>query len=472
MNSSWEHSATFSHGEAVNEMVIECGRSGNALGFELMAVASAIQIFIYMLFSVVISWPLMAIAAGFGVLTYLIVRPFNIRAKQLGEMTSKANRDLSFYCLEYLRILKIAKATATIHFAQDEISNKNQSFFDVSFNSQMNSTQVHFIVQALPVLLLTGILGISYQIIQVPVPVILVFLLFMMRVAPRIGTLQHQVQTYNQRCHALGIVNEAIENSDKAAEILNPEGKKFDRIENQISLENVSFSFPDGETPAIDDVSMTFGRNELVAIVGASGAGKSTLMDILTGIRIPRHGRVSIDDTNLMAFDLKSWRRRIGIVTQDIAILNTSLRNNLKFFNPEATDEEIEEALTTVHLKEIVEDLSEGLDTILGEGGVRFSGGQKQRIALARALLRSPELLLLDEATSALDNESERDVQKALHEVAKKMTIVIIAHRLSTVRQANKIYVLDKGRLMESGTYDDLMEHDGLFAKLRNIEIN
>lgn len=471
LQASWQRSSERSHGEAVNEIVTESGRAGNALGFELMAVASAIQIGLYVLFSLTVSWPLMLIAAGFGMVSIFIFRPFNQRAKQLGEMTSETNRDLSFYCLEYLRILKLAKATSSTQRVKDEIANRNQAVFDVACKSQMNTTQVTVIVQALPVILLTGLLGISHQVMQVSVPVTLVFLLFMMRIAPRIGVLQQQIQTYNQRCHALGVVRAAIEKSESAAENINQKGIKFKGYQKQISLNGVSFEFPDSDSPAVDNVSMTFEKNQIIAIVGASGAGKSTLMDIITGIRIPDSGSVTIDGKNLTSLNLASWRDKIGIVTQETTTLNATLRENLTFFNPTANEEDIAEVISISHLEEVLNNLPNGMETFLGEGGTKFSGGQKQRIALARALLRKPELLLLDEATSALDNESENNIQKAIEAVSNKMTIVIIAHRLSTVRRAEKIYVMEKGSVKEKGTFDDLMRKGGLFARLRNFEI-
>jgi len=472
LKASWGFSSQKPHGDIITQMIMECGRSGNALGFELMAVATTIQIAIYIAFSLSISWPLMVFAMGFGVLTYLLVRPLTRRAKILGELTSKANKDLTFYCLEYLRSLKILKATASDDQAEQDIFGRNENFFTVAFESELNSTRVQVLVQAVPVLLMTAIIGIAYDVLDMPVTVILVFLLFMMRVAPRVGQLQQQIQTYYQRSPALRVVLDAIEANEAARENLNPGGTVFSRLNRDLVLDTVTFNYADADTPAIENVSMTVGRNQMIAIVGGSGAGKSTIMDLMTGLRNPSAGAVSVDGVDLREFNLTPWRKRIGIVTQDTTTFNASLRDNLRFFSPDASDDDLADALSIAHLDDVIADLPDGLDTILGEGGVRFSGGQKQRISLARALVGKPELLLLDEATSALDNESERYVQDALQAITHTMTIVIIAHRLSTVRRADVIYVMEKGRVVETGTFDELVRQEGRFAELRELELS
>ena len=163
---------------------------------------------------------------------------------------------------------------------------------------------------------------------------------------------------------------------------------------------------------------------------------------------------------------MHTWRRRIGYVTQDIVVFNESLRDNILFVHPEGTEHDIRRVVDITHLRDVVEEMPQGLDTVLGEGGVRLSGGQKQRLALARALMGDPQVLLLDEATSALDTESERMIQKAIESIAHKFTIVIVAHRLSTVRKADRICVMERGHIVESGSYDELLARNGRFAEL------
>ena len=204
----------------------------------------------------------------------------------------------------------------------------------------------------------------------------------------------------------------------------------------------------------------------MIAIVGSSGAGKSTIVDILAGLRVPDSGTITIDGKSLREYALTSWRKRIGYVAQDVVVFNDTFANNVTFSCPEVTEDDIREALKIARLNELIEELPDGLQTMIGENGIRLSGGQRQRIAIARAVIGKPELLLLDEATSALDNESERLVQQALEAIAKEFTLVVIAHRLTTVRHADVIYVMEAGQVVQIGKYDELLAKEGCFQQL------
>jgi ATP-binding cassette, subfamily B, bacterial MsbA len=471
LDSSWGYSSNKSHGEILNQMTTESGRAGQALGFELMAVALIIQIFVFFVFSVAIAWQLSIIAGIFGPLIYYIIRPFTFRGKRLGHRLTVANRDFSFIVLEYLRGLKLLKATASVEFAKEGVFKTTENLCQTAFESELNISKVYFVTQALPVLALTVIIGVSFELLKIQTSVIFVFLIFMIRIAPRIAQVQQLIQSYVLNSPAVELVHDIIDSSRIEIEDGNFSGKIFKGIEESIVLENVNFDYPNAKIPAVKNVSLTIGRNQTVAIVGSSGSGKSTLMDLLTRLRIPTKGKIIIDGVELSKFSLLSWRKRIGIVTQEPITFNASLRDNLMFFNPEVSEADISRVISLAHLKEVVADLPDGLDTVLGESGVRFSGGQKQRISLARALIRNPDLLLLDEATSALDNETERYVQDSLNAIAHTMTIVIIAHRLSTVRRADIIYVMEEGEIVESGSYDELIVNRGRFAELRQHEL-
>jgi len=472
LRAEWGYSSRRPHGNIINQLTVECTRAGNALEHELMVVATSILIGLYIIFSITISWQLMVMAFIFGLLVFIVIRPFSRRSRTLGERIKEANQNLGFYSVEYLRSLKLLKSTATEPFAEDDMAVRNGDVFTTFYKSGLNTTRVYFLTQALPVLMLVTIIGVSYEVLGTSPPLILVFLMFMARMAPRVAQLQQNLQNYHNTSPSLRTIYEQIEESAAAQEDLNAQGKLFDHIDKTISLEALSFKFSEGDMPAINDVNIIIPRNKMVAIVGGSGAGKSTVMDILTGLRRPSSGRVAIDGINLSDFNLSSWRKRLGIVTQEPIIFNSSLRENLIFFNLGIDDKDIELALSSAHLDEVVASLPEGLDTVLGEGGVRLSGGQKQRVALARALIDPPELLLLDEATSALDNESERLVQEAIESIAHTMTIVVIAHRLSTVRRADLIYVMEKGRVVETGTYDELLNKGGRFSDLHGMEFS
>ena len=221
----------------------------------------------------------------------------------------------------------------------------------------------------------------------------------------------------------------------------------------------------------LTDIDLSIPRGTMVALVGDSGAGKSTLIDLIMGFHEPTQGRILIDGTPLQALDILSYRHRIGYVPQDAVLFNTTIRENLRWAKPDATHDEIRQACRQAHAEEFIERFPEGYDTVVGDRGVRLSGGQCQRMALARALLRQPELLILDEATSSLDSQSERLIQQAIEAAAKNTTVIVIAHRLATIVNADAIYVLHGGRIVEEGTYRTLRQQHGPFHRMTQLQL-
>ncbi|NDJ53695.1 MAG: ATP-binding cassette domain-containing protein, partial [Chloroflexi bacterium] len=238
-----------------------------------------------------------------------------------------------------------------------------------------------------------------------------------------------------------------------------------------IEVDGISFAYEDA--PVLENITLSIKKGEMVALVGRSGAGKSTLVDLILRFYQPDSGTIRLDGQPISNYQLDNYRRLFGVVSQDGALFNDTVRQNIAYARPDLRDEQIEKAARIANAHNFVlNDLPEGYDTLLGERGVRLSGGQRQRIAIARAVVDEPPILVLDEATSALDTESERLVQEAIARVVQGSTAIVIAHRLSTIRMADKIVVLKAGRIVETGTHDELIQLNGEYRHLHDLQFS
>jgi ATP-binding cassette subfamily B protein len=243
----------------------------------------------------------------------------------------------------------------------------------------------------------------------------------------------------------------------------------LDEVRGEVRFEHVTFAY-DGNMPAVEDLTFTAEPGEVVALVGATGAGKSTAMALLYRVYEPQSGTIRIDGRDIRNVKLASLRRNVGVIFQEPLLFNRSIADNVRVGNPEATEADIRRALERAQAIEFVERHEGGLNAVVGERGRALSGGERQRLSIARALLKDPPILILDEATSALDAATEAKVTAALDETMKGRTTFVIAHRLATVRRATRIVVFDHGRIVESGTFDQLVARGGIFAGLAKAQ--
>jgi subfamily B ATP-binding cassette protein MsbA len=263
---------------------------------------------------------------------------------------------------------------------------------------------------------------------------------------------------------------ELLDTPPEIVEDLNPVDLKV--FKNSIEFNKVHFEYNDGDSLVLDQVTFSIKKGEVVAMVGPSGSGKSTIADLIPRFYDVTTGSIQIDGHDIRKATLSSIRGNMGIVTQEVILFNDTIKNNIAYAQPNVSDEAIRNAAEAANALDFIEKSPKGFNTLIGERGVNLSGGQKQRLAIARALLKNPPILILDEATSALDTESEKKVQNAIENLMKDRTALVIAHRLSTVQNADKIIVIDEGKVVEIGTHNQLYKNDGLYRRLYDIQFD
>jgi subfamily B ATP-binding cassette protein MsbA len=294
------------------------------------------------------------------------------------------------------------------------------------------------------------------------------FLFFLFRSYDPMRKLSRQHNQIVQALAAAKDVWDVLDENDALPE--KPDAVELNTLQNKIELKNVSFNYQNENKTVVSDLNLEIPKGQMVALVGESGGGKSSLIKLIQRLYDPTAGAISWDETDLRDAKISSLKKQIALVTQETVLFNDTVRYNISYGKPDASEEEIQEAARIAFAHDFIEELPAGYDTMVGERGTFLSGGQRQRIAIARAVLVNAPVLILDEATSALDAESERLVQKALANLMENKTSIVIAHRLSTVRRADVIVVMERGKIIQTGTHAELLEKGGTYKKLYELQ--
>ena len=395
------------------------------------------------------------------------------RIRKFATKGQESMGDMASVVSEALKGVRIVKAYGAEDVEQQRFSQSNHAFM----RANIKSAQVSAL--ASPILEVLGVGGIAVIIWYGGLLVIEnqmqtgSFFSFLMALGMAYGPLRKLAGANAAIQRALAAGHRVFDMLDRQNEYDQDQGHLvLPKVPHSLEFRNVAFQYEESERPALLNINLAIRAGEVVALVGPSGSGKSTLVSLVPRFFNPTEGMISIDGQDLQQVALGSLRAQIAIVSQDTILFDETIRANIAYGRLDANDTEIMEAAKASHAWEFIEQLPEGLDTVIGENGVKLSGGQRQRLAIARAILRDPPLLILDEATSSLDTESERMVQAALTTLMKNRTTLVIAHRLSTVQHANRIVVLNEGRIVETGTHSELLRGNGPYKRLYQTQFH
>ena len=400
----------------------------------------------------------------------ITVRRYAKRLKRSGRQRQEALDGLNSKLQETLSGIRIIRAFATEEYEINNFKKKNNSLKKIAVRSARYNAKANSIMEALNYIIIALLLMFSgYRVLRAKNFTPGDFVTIIGAISSMYTPAKRAMTRFNAISVNLSSITRVSEILEEIPNIVNrPDCIKFENFLNNINFENVDFKYKDNPEKILKNINLTVKKGETVAFVGNSGGGKSTLVNLIPRFFDVSNGSIKIDGTDIRNYDIKSLRKAIGIVPQETFLFAGTILSNIRYGRQNATREEIVEAAMQANAHEFIESLPDGYDTEIGERGVKLSGGQKQRIAIARAILENPQILILDEATSALDNESEKLVQDALEKLMKGKTTFVIAHRLTTIENSNKIVVIQKGEIKEIGNHNELLSKNGIYKALYN----
>lgn len=429
---------------------------------------------ILMVLLIIFSWKLTIVTI---ILAALIALGVSIYIKKLAAYGLKFrdnSRELTSNLHENLSGIEVIKSFTKERKQSEKLKGKIENHAKSRLNLTFGNYMVHLLTEVLGVIamaiLFLVVIKTSDMDYKIVLTQLLPFIYILARMLPLIKLINQARGIIVSRWPGLDAIYDLIRLDNKP--MIKDGNQDFTKIESAIRLKSLTFSYNDNNVYALNNVDFQIPKGKTTAIVGQSGAGKSTITNLLLRFYDPQSGNIYIDDEPLANFKIDSYRKHIGIVSQDTFIFNDSVKNNIAFGALEDTsDEEIIKAAKRAGAHEFISELSNGYDTVLGERGVKLSGGQRQRISIARAILKNPEILILDEATSSLDTRTEQLIHKAITELSRNRTVIIIAHRLSTIKNADQIIVLKNGTVSEIGNEKELMSNKGEYHRLAQANI-
>ena len=463
--SNWVNGLKLSSGDVSNKLVHETDKLAETLMSLILLISLGVQFLIYIIVALYLSVSMTLLVAIIILISFITIYPLLQKSKKLGAQVVHTNSSYSKQVVDAVKGFKLVKASGLEKYIISKLSKVNWNNSKFSRKLLDYASGIKFLVQACLSLAIVFIAYLSLEILQLELSKLMVFLLILIRIVPKYSSVQGAYRSFLVNYPALEIVDSMKHESDQNIEQLNVKNGEYKIMKDKISIKNIEYAYNRNDKFKLSDISFDIDHNSFIAIVGPSGSGKSTLLDLIMGLLKPDDGTIFIDDKNLSSLNLEEHRNKIGFVPQENIFFNGTIRENL-IFDKKENENFLYDCLKISQLDNFVRNLPNKLSQNIGEGGVNLSGGQRQRLSIARALARKPSILILDEATSSLDTKSEISFQKALEEISDKYTLIVVAHRLSTIKKANKIIVLDQGRIVEKGNYEELKLSGGIFSSM------
>ena len=449
-------------GDLINSITTEINQIKQAVQVYAGLITRGSTLLAYVVSMFLLSWQLALAAITLYTLLSVGLSTLIRRVREASFLLPKANGQFTSTAIQFINGIRTVKGSATEDFERKRFYQTSNDIIRAEAKVASVSASVYPLAEssASTILIIMVIVAFHFFISvgSLQTASLLTFMFVLFRMMPLVSQVNSGRENISRFQGSVSNLEELLRTDDKP--YLENGSLKFEELKQKINLSSVSFGY-EPHNLILKDINLTIEKGKVTALVGASGAGKSTLADLIPRFYDPIEGSVLLDGTDLRNFDITSVRKKMAIVSQDTFIFNTSVRDNIAYGFEKVDEKDIWSAAQLAHAVEFIKELPEGLDTILGDRGVRLSGGQRQRIAIARALLRNPDILILDEATSALDSVTEKLIQESLAKLSQGRTVIAIAHRLSTIVKADKVVVLEQGRIVEQGKYQELLERQG-----------
>ncbi|MBD2020809.1 ABC transporter ATP-binding protein [Leptolyngbya sp. FACHB-36] len=458
-------------GELINTITGEIGRLQQAFGLSAFILTKGLTLAVYTVLLFQISWQLTVISVLLFTLLGVGLSNLNRRVRESSFAVSTAHGRLAAIAVEFINGIRTVQAFGTQEFERNRFYRASSDVVQTSIRASLGLAIVRPLAEGLATTILVSMIVVSITIFvangTLETASLLTFLFILFRLVPAVHEINGNRAALSSFRGSINNIQELLRTNNKP--YLRDGDRPFQGLQRAIEFISVDFGY-EPDAPVLHNLKLTLRHGETTALVGASGAGKSTLADLVPRFYDPTDGCILIDGVDLRDFQIQSIRQKMAVVSQDTFIFNATVRQNIAYGSPDASDRAVLEAARLANALEFIQDLPDGFDTVLGDRGVRLSGGQRQRLAIARALLRDPDVLILDEATSALDSVSERLIQESLEKLSKGRTVITIAHRLSTIVRANNVVVLEQGRIVEQGSYQELLSQRGKLWRYHQMQ--